>query len=258
LKQIKWLSTVVALSCAVSALAQVHSWQVLTLRDKEPALVYEVFYRAGTLKYRESYPNSSENYTYTTPVSTVGQSPVLGYWRSDAHRQDRLFGATSQSPAFSHSTAVSLGTSAAWTFRPATEDPPSAVVLALRGSSNTAGQAGGHPSSTMITLPAHSQARAAVIFRAAVNPIRIDFGNTVIVGDGERGGYVNIATNMTNQPIQLRVTGKVSIPNSPAGGYRNMSIRSKPAGQNVTLLSGNFAGEPDSFAAAVITAPLPQ
>jgi hypothetical protein len=57
--------------------------------------------------------------------------------------------------------------------------------------------------------------------------------------------------------MTINVTGRMEITLNGVPTDRRMVLRSQPAGNDVTLISGRFPAEPDSFAAAVIISPLP-
>lgn len=239
-------------------LAQRESWQVLGIRDKERALVYEIFYRPGLVKYRESSTATSEVWNYSTDFPSIQDGPVLGYWNSPERRGERVFGAHSETAAFASTNVVALGDTATWVFRPDASGSPSAVILGLRAARAPAGGSSAPaPVAATLTVPPRSVARAAVLFRRSINPIRINFGQTTVEGDDEKGGFLTVARNETNAPMTISVTGRMDITTHGVPTDRRMVLRGQSAGNDVTLISGRFPGEPDSFTAAVIASPLP-
>lgn len=234
-------------------------WQVLGIHDKEQALVYEVFFKAGRVQYLESYPTlPGDDQSYSTNIVSVGAEPVLGFWLTKPQRGDRIFGAHSDSPAFAQANVANIGDAATWVFRQSAADSSSAVILGLRNASMPVGGSGIFPPRQVtLTLPARSVARAAVIFRRSGNPLYIDSDQVFLTGSSETGDFVTLATNEGRSPINITLTGW-TITNSPIPGTKRfMILGSKPADNNVTLIAGKFPSEPECFAAAVIISSLP-
>ena len=258
MKKLRML-TIFFLIAGVCAIAQPQqSWQVLNIHDKEVALIYEVFYKPGTVQYLESYPSTSEAQPYSTKVSSVGADPYLDFWHTKAQRGDRVFGAQSTSSGFAQADIVNSGDAAVWVFRPNATSSPAAVILGLRSTSTPAGGTGTmSPGKVTLTLPAKSVARAAVIFRKSKNPMYIDSNQIFLEGSDEKADFITLATNDGTAPITISIMGWTTINIPVPGGKRYMSLTSKTAGNNVTFIAGRFPSEPECFAAAVIVTSTP-
>jgi len=230
------------------------TWQVLRIQDKEPALVYEVFLRAGTVRYLESSTDGSNPVPNSTEVPTVGAEPVLGYWTTKPQRGERIFGVNSDSTGFGRKdiAASDTGYAAAWVFRPDDSTPPSAVILGLRGLRVPAGGMGADKDTETLTIPARSIARVAAIFRHSATPQFVDFDQVILEGESETGGFFTVARNDTAAPITINVSGWTVVNTPVTGTKRHMTLSVKPVGNDVILVSGRFGSEPESFAAAVI------